>query len=102
MNDDAELLRRYAEENSQPAFAELVQRHLSVVYHAALRQTNGDAHRAQDVAQIVFTHLAPRAREVAKRPVLVAWLYTSVRYAAAQMARTEHRRQTREQKDYAT
>src|SRR5262249_50281485 len=90
----------YADENSQEAFAELVQRHLGVVYHAALRQTGGDAHRAQDVAQIVFTDLARKARAVAQRPGLVAWLYTSVRYATAHLARTDRRRQAREQKVY--
>jgi hypothetical protein len=31
MIEDAELLRRYAEENAEPAFAELVRRHLDLV-----------------------------------------------------------------------
>lgn len=100
MSDDAELLRRYAEENSEPAFAELVQRHLGLVYHAALRQVGGDAHRAQDVAQAVFTDLARKAAALARRPVLVGWLYTSTRYAAAQVVRGERRRRTRELEAY--
>jgi len=97
MSDDAELLRRYANENSEPAFAELVQRHLGLVYHAALRQVGGDAHRAQDVAQTVFTDLARKAEALARRPVLAGWLYTSTRYAAAQVVRSERRRRVREQ-----
>jgi RNA polymerase sigma factor (sigma-70 family) len=96
MTDDAELLRRYATERSEEAFAELVQRHLGLVYHAALRQCGGDAHRAEDVAQQIFTDLARKAASLSRRPVLAGWLYTSTRYAAAQAVRTEARRQVRE------
>jgi hypothetical protein len=45
MTDDSELLRRYAHERSEAAFAELVARHVDLVYSAALRQTRGDHHR---------------------------------------------------------
>jgi hypothetical protein len=48
---DCELLRRYAETKSEDAFAELVRRHVNLVYSAAMRQVNGDSHLAQDVAQ---------------------------------------------------
>src|SRR4051812_17198433 len=85
--DDVELLRRYAETKSQEAFAELVRRHLGLVYHAALRQVGGDVHRAQDVAQTVFADLARKADAVARRSVPVGWLYTSTRYAAAMAVR---------------
>lgn len=101
MNDDAELLRQYADQRSEAAFAGLVRRHLGLVYHAALRQTGGDAHRAQDVAQEVFTSLARKARELSQRPTLAGWLHTSTRYAALQSVRTERRRQNREQEIYA-
>ncbi len=97
MLEDAELLRRYAGEKSDEAFAELVRRHLGLVYHAALRQCGGDAHRAEDVAQAVFTDLAHKAAKLAHRPVLAGWLYTSTRYAASQAVRGEARRQAREQ-----
>ena len=59
MADDAELIRRYAEQRSEAAFAELVRRHLGLVYSAALRRLGGDAHGAADVAQVVFVKLAP-------------------------------------------
>ena len=47
MTDDIQLLRRYAEEGTDAAFADLVRRHVDLVYSAALRYTAGDAHLAQ-------------------------------------------------------
>ena len=41
MSEDAELLRCYATENSETAFAELIRRHVDLVYSAALRLMNG-------------------------------------------------------------
>ncbi len=97
MTPDSELLRRYAGTKSEEAFAELVQRHVNLVYSAALRQVNGDAYLAQDVAQTVFTDLARKAGSLARREVLTGWLYTSAHFAAAKAVRTEQRRQAREQ-----
>ena len=96
-DDDIALLRRYAGENSEAAFAELVRRHVSLVYHAALRQTGGDVTLAEDATQAVFTDLARKAPSLLHRPVITGWLYTSTRFAAAKAKRTERRRQTREQ-----
>ncbi len=97
MIDDGALLRQYLEERSEEAFTELVRRHLSVVYFAALRRVGGDRHLADDVAQSVFADLAKKAATLKDRPVLVGWLYTSTRFAAAQAVRTEQRRRTHEQ-----
>jgi RNA polymerase sigma factor (sigma-70 family) len=96
MNHDAELLRRYVEEGAEDAFAELVQRHVNLVYSVALRQLNGDAHLAADATQLVFTDLARKARAVAGHNVLAGWLFTSTRFAAAKLVRGERRRQARE------
>jgi len=41
---DCDLLRRYAETQSEDAFAELVRRYINLVYSAAMRQVNGDSH----------------------------------------------------------
>jgi hypothetical protein len=75
--DDPTLLRRFAEERSQEAFAALVERHLPLVYSAAVRRLNGDVHRASDVTQVVFTALARDARRLSKHPALAGWLYGS-------------------------
>jgi RNA polymerase sigma factor (sigma-70 family) len=98
MTPDSELLRRYAGTHSEEAFAELVRRHVNLVYSAALRQVNGDAHLAQDVAQTVFTDLARKAAPLSRRSTLTGWLYTSAHFAAAKIARTENRRRDREEK----
>lgn len=100
MIEDTELLRRYAEEQSEAAFTELVQRRLGLVYAVALRQTGGDAHRAQDIAQTVFTNLARKASSLARQPVLAGWLYRSAQFAASDARRTEWRRQVREQESH--
>src|SRR4051812_30163799 len=97
MNDDADLLRRYAEEGSEDAFAELVRRHVNLVYSVALRQVNGDAHLAADATQVVFTDLARKAATLTGHHVLAGWLFTSARFAAAKLVRGEQRRHAREQ-----
>lgn len=96
MNDDIALLRRYAEEGSQGAFADLVRRHVDLVYGAALRRTHGDPHHAADIAQQVFTRLARDSRRLSRHPVLVAWLHTATRNAALNLMISEKRRQVRE------
>src|SRR3954469_4073678 len=100
MKDDAELLASYVRNRSDSDFAELVQRHVNLVYSAALRQVNGDVHLAQDVAQTVFTDLARKAGTLAARPVLAGWLFTSTRFAASKAVRGERRRKSREQEAY--
>ena len=96
MNDDAELLRRYAKEGANDAFSALVERHVNLVYSAALRQLNGDAHLAADATQLVFTDLARKAGSLVGHRVLAAWLFTSTRFVTAKLVRCERRRQVRE------
>ena len=96
MNEDSELLRRYAEHRDEAAFTELVQRHVNLVFSAALRQTGGDAQTAEDVTQTVFADLACKAGSLSRRGGIPGWLYTGTRFAAAKMRRAEQRRKTRE------
>jgi RNA polymerase sigma factor (sigma-70 family) len=98
MTPDSELLRRYAGTRSEEAFAELVRRHVNLIYSAALRQVSGDTHLAQDVAQTVFTDLARKAALLSRRSTLTGWLYTSAHFAATKAVRTENRRRNREEK----
>lgn len=99
--DDAELLRRYVREGAKDAFGELVQRHLDVVYHAALRQVGGDPHWAEEVAQDVFTLLARKAPSLTEHPMLIGWLFSATRRTAWRLMRTERRRLEREHEAWA-
>lgn len=101
MGDDAELLRRFAEEGAQDAFAELVRRRVAFVYSAALRQVGGDTHLAEDVTQTVFLALAHEARRLKDRAVLGGWLYTTTRFQAAAAVRSHRRWRQREQLAHA-
>jgi RNA polymerase sigma factor (sigma-70 family) len=96
MTDDATLLRRFADEKSEAAFTELVRRHLDMVFGAALRRTGGDAHRAADVVQEVFTALARQACSLTHHTVLSAWLHTATRNRAVNLMTSERRRKCRE------
>ena len=58
--NDMELVRDYARQNSESAFAELVRRHINLVYSVAVRFT-GNAGDAEDVTQAVFILLARKA-----------------------------------------
>ena len=98
MADDSELLLLYTRERSEAAFRELVRQHLQLVYFAALRQVGGDAHRAEDVSQVVFTQLALKAPMLAQRASIAGWLYHCTRFVAARAMRGERRRQMREEK----
>jgi RNA polymerase sigma factor (sigma-70 family) len=94
--DDWNLLRQYAERRSNEAFATLVNRHLNLVYSAALRQVRSP-HLAQEVAQSVFSDLARNAPTLKSDTVLTAWLYRVAYRTAIDVVRHESRRQAREQ-----
>lgn len=96
---DAELLRRYVTEGDEAAYAEVVRRHLKLVYFAAWRRT-GDPHLAEDIAQYVFTALARDAAALSQHLVLTGWLYTTTRFASAKLLRAERRRRVREQEAF--
>src|SRR4051812_23158298 len=96
MTDDAALLRRYVEHHSEEAFAELVRRHVGLVYHAAWRRT-GQAHLAEEICQDVFVEVARNATSLSQHPSLIGWLYTTTRFVTAKRLRAESRRRAREQ-----
>jgi RNA polymerase sigma factor (sigma-70 family) len=98
MTDTAELLRGYTSCGSEKAFAEIVHRYIDLVYSTALRKVNGDTFLAEDVAQMVFTDLARKAKSLPAGVVLGGWLHHHTCFLAANAVRSERRRQTREQK----
>jgi RNA polymerase sigma factor (sigma-70 family) len=97
MLSDGELLQQYVDRSDQDAFTALVQRHLNVVYRTALRRVGGNAHAADDVTQRVFTALARKAPQLRSHASLAGWLYTSTRYASAELVRGEQRRRRHEE-----
>lgn len=93
MSTDSELLLQYARDRAESGFAELVRRHVDLVYSAARRRVGGDPHLAAEVTQEVFLSMAYRAESLAHHPVLNAWLHASTRNAAANILRRERRRE---------
>jgi hypothetical protein len=81
---DLELLARYLRHHSshrnpmeagaEEAFAEIVRRHLDLVFSAALRQVRS-TQLAEEVAQTTFLSLARDANRLAPDTILAAWLY---------------------------
>src|SRR5467141_4462241 len=93
---DLQLLAKYARRQAEDAFAELVRRHLDLVYCAALRQVRSPQ-LAEEVAQSVFIDLARNAARLKPDTILTAWLYEVTRRTAINVVRREANRQLREQ-----
>ncbi len=83
---DAELLRRFAAERDEAAFAILLRRHSPLVF-AVCRQVLRDAHDAEDAFQATFLVLARKAASIRKQQSLAAWLHR-VAVNVARTART--------------
>src|SRR3989454_2376934 len=96
---DAQLLREYAEQGAETAFAEIVARHTNLVYSAALRQVDSPD-IAAEVAQSAFIGLARGARDLSRKLAdsasLAGWLCRSARNISLNLRRDEFRRHSRE------
>jgi RNA polymerase sigma factor (sigma-70 family) len=99
MNDDLNLLRDYARNNSEYAFAMLVARHVNLVYSVALRSVR-DKHLAEEITQAVFIILARKADSLGDKTILSGWLCRTARYASANALKIQMRRQRREQEAF--
>src|SRR6185437_6178317 len=93
---DTDLLEQFARDNSEPAFAVLVERHIGLVHYVALRHTASPQH-AQDITQAVFIILARKAAALNRKTILPGWLYHTARLTAANFHRAEASRIRREQ-----
>jgi RNA polymerase sigma factor (sigma-70 family) len=96
MTDTQALLAEFGRTSSETAFRDLVARYLGLVYSAALRLVEFDAHHAEDVAQIVFTDLARMARDLPEEVMLGGWLHRHTCFVAANFMRKDRRRQAHE------
>src|SRR5664279_5387806 len=92
--DDLALLREYAANNSEAAFAELVSRRIGFVYAAALRQVR-DPHLAGEITQAVFIILAQKAGRISDKTILAGWLFKTTRFAAIAQTREAAKRSLR-------
>jgi RNA polymerase sigma factor (sigma-70 family) len=92
---DRELLREYLESQSEQAFAQLVARHVNLVYSAALRVLR-DPHLAQDASQSTFVLLARKAHTIREPDALAGWLYRAAVNSATNLLHAERRRRERE------
>lgn len=97
MIDDRQLLQQYVREGLEAAFAEVLTRHVDLVYGTALRVTRGDVHLAQDVTQTVFIDFARKAPYLSRNILVAGWLYRHTWFTAAKAVRSERRRKIREQ-----
>jgi RNA polymerase sigma factor (sigma-70 family) len=93
---DFDLLQRFTREGEQSAFADVVRRHLDLVFATALRAVE-DPGAAQEVAQNVFTALVRKAWRFAPDDSLPAWLHKAALLEAKSWLRGELRRRRREE-----
>ncbi len=88
---DQALLTRYLK-GADDAFRELLDRHASLVYGVAVRNTS-DPGAAEEVVQDVFMLLAKKARRLVSHPSVAGWLHLTSRNLARHARR---RRLTRD------
>jgi RNA polymerase sigma factor (sigma-70 family) len=97
--DDMELVRQYAVDQSESAFAALVSRYTNLVYSASLRLVR-DPQLAEEVTQAVFIILARKAGSFDEKTILPGWLYRTACFVSSSALKQEYRRQLREQEAY--
>ncbi len=96
--DDITLLGQYTQ-GDESAFTTLFERHVHLVYSAALRQTRNPSY-AEEITQAVFILLARKGKSLSAKTVLSGWLYQAARLTTASLIKREIRRQRREHEVY--
>jgi RNA polymerase sigma factor (sigma-70 family) len=97
MDEDQRLLAEFVQRRSQAAFAQLVTRHIDMVYSTARREL-GDSQLAEDVTQASFLLLARKAAKLSRRVVVAGWLFKVTLFAAADVRKARRRRMQNERK----
>jgi len=92
---DDQLLRRFASDRDEEAFAALVRRHGPLVL-AVCRLVLGGAHDADDAFQATFLVLARKAGSIRDPGLLGNWLYGVASRIARRIRSAVNRRQARE------
>ena len=89
-DDDRDLLRRYAVDRDQAAFAALVGRYSGLVHGTAMRRT-GEAEWAADITQNAFVALAAKASALVRQgiPSVGAWLHRAATFEAKRHTRDQ-------------
>lgn len=98
MDDDHTLLSRFAKSRDERAFAELVRRHLDLVYGVCLRRT-GSRPLAEELVQNVFAALSRKAGSLKPEVLVVGWLHRAAHLESSSAFRTESTR-LRKMKNY--
>ena len=88
---DSHLLADYLATRSDAAFTTLVQRHLDLVYAAALRQVRDPA-LAEDIAQAVFILGAKKAPHLRPHTSLSGWLLKTTHFCVLDARKRAQRR----------
>lgn len=91
MEDDHTLLSRFARSKDERAFAELVRRHLDMVYGVCLRRT-GSRPLAEELVQNVFACLARKAGSLKPEVFVVGWLHRAAHLESLSAFRSESSR----------
>ena len=88
---DGELLRQFAVDQSEAAFAELVRRHGRLVW-TACRHLGGSEAEADDAFQATFLVLLRNAKKIRDPAKLSAWLHGVAYKVCVKVRRTATRR----------
>ncbi len=94
-DSDTHLLRRFATQNDEAAFAALVRRHGAMVWSVCSRLLP-QAADAEDAFQAAFLILVRKAHTLRKPDLLGPWLYGVARRVADKVRRAADRRRARE------
>lgn len=93
-DSDRHLLEEFRSRGSHDAFAQLVRRHMGMVYHACRRRLR-DEHLAEDAAQAVFVLLSRRGPGDGC-PSVAGWLYRTALHTCANVNKARMRRERHE------